>query len=260
MPELPEVENYRRIAEKALKRPIREAVLSRPKIVTGIPARTLPRLLEGRSFTDARRHGKFLFLKLSKAGWLGMHFGLSGGLTYVKKPRVSKGGSLDMVFKDGSRLRYRALFGRLAVLERPEEFIQKAGLGPDALSLTWAQFKKLADSRKKLPAKQLFMDQRNIAGVGNLYSDEALFLTRIHPLTRAGNIPTAKLKRLYANLRKVLKAMVAIRKRGEWLFPKGYIAPSREKGSACPRCRAKLKTVRIGGRVSFFCPKEQAAA
>lgn len=189
-----------------------------------------------------------------------MHFGLSGGLSYAQKPRSAKGGSLDVTFKDGSRLRYRALFGRLAVLNRPEEYIQKAGLGPDALSMDYSRFKKLAELRKKIPVKQLFMDQRNIAGVGNLYSDEALFLTRIHPLTKVGAISEAKLKKLFMNLRKVLKTMVALRKRGEWVFPKGYIAPSREKGSTCPHCRAKLSTVTIGGRVSYFCPKEQAAA
>jgi len=257
MPELPEVSHYARIANLAAGKPVREARLSRPGLLSGIVPSRFSSFLRGQKITAIKRHGKFLLLGLSGKKWLAMHFGLSGLLSYEKKPAPAPGGSLDIVFSDGSRLRYRALFGRLDVVDDPREFVRHLGLGPDTLSLDWKSFWKLARSKNRLTVKAFLMDQKNIAGVGNLYSDESFFRTRIHPLTPLRDIGDVRLKKLFSNLVRILKTVSLGRRRGEWVFPGGYLAPHRERGERCPRCGTPLKMILIGGRKSFFCPKEQ---
>ncbi|HTL70323.1 MAG TPA: DNA-formamidopyrimidine glycosylase family protein [Candidatus Eisenbacteria bacterium] len=257
MPELPEVANYALVARRAIGKRIESADLRRPKILGGVSHGRLEAFLKDQRFTDTRRHGKFLFLRLSGGKWLGLHFGLSGLLSYSLRPKAEEGGVMDVLFEDGSRLRYRGLFGRVDVLEKPEDFIRRLSLGPDAMAVSFERFKSILTERRKTPVKSVFMDQKNLAGVGNLYSDEALFRARIHPLTHAGDLDPREIKRLYDELRRVLAAVTKQRAKGEWVFPKNYLASRRGAEGRCPRCGAALGMLLIGGRSAYFCPKEQ---
>lgn len=260
MPELPEVENYRRIASRAFGKRVRAARLKNPKVVSGIAPSRLTAFLTGRTLRGAARHGKHLFLTFGRGPWLALHFGLSGGLSYEERRAPRKGGALSLEFADGSALHYGALFGRLGLVGSPEEHARDLGLGPDALAVSRADFERIAAARAAFPAKALFMDQRNLAGVGNMYSDEALFRCRVHPLTRVSELSAKDRDCLYAAMRTVLTEMVRVRRRGERPFPKDYLSERREKGGRCPRCGGALRSVTVGGRAAWFCPACQPLA
>lgn len=264
MPELPEVENYRALAGKALGRRVRGSLLKRPGLLSGLSPKALAAALRGRRFTETARIGKNLFLRLDRGarlpdgqGWLSMHFGLSGWLKFeAKEESARKTGTLVVSFEDGSALAYSALFGAVGLVKDPREFARKKKLGPDALAVDRRTFERIMRAKKR-DVKTVLMDQSSLAGVGNLYSDEALFRARIHPCARVEDLDAKKLGRLHAELVKVLKEMVVWRKKGEWVFPPKYLAPLRETGGRCPRCRGRLASRPHGGRKTVFCPRCQ---
>jgi formamidopyrimidine-DNA glycosylase len=256
MPELPELERFKWTAEKALNVPVRSARVLRPRQLTGVSPSRFETLVRGKKLTEARRHGKNLFLKLSAGPWLALHFGLSGSLRIVKSGSAAKGGTLIFELEDGRNLVYSALFGKVSVTPDPGAFVKETGLGPDALDMTFTTFEKIARSGGG-DVKGLLMDQRRIAGVGNMYSDEALFIARVHPKTRIEAMGAGSLRAVYDANRRVLKEMVKTRREGEGNFPEGYFAHLRETGGRCPRCGALAKTLAHGGRKAHYCPKCQ---
>jgi formamidopyrimidine-DNA glycosylase len=256
MPELPEVERFKRIAEETLNIPIRSVRLTRPKLLSGIRLARFQTLFPKARFTQTRRHGKHLFLKIGRAPWMAMHFGLSGYLRVVPKPGATETGTLWFEFQDNRRLVYSALFGKITITTDPDDYIRKAGLGADALSMSFAAFEAIVRSGGG-DIKQVLMDQRRIAGVGNMYSDEALFMARTHPQARAADLDSKTLRKIYDCVKKVLKEMVEARVHGEWNFPKGYLAHLRETGGRCPRCGTLVKTLAHGGRKAHYCPRCQ---
>ena len=104
------------------------------------------------------------------------------------------------------------------------------------------------------------MDQKIIAGIGNIYSDEILFQARINPAERMDNLAPNQLKRLFLEMREVLKTAI-VRGAGSEQYvermPKRFLLPERNKGGRCPRCRSLLKVLKIGGRTAYCCPRCQ---
>ncbi|MDD1679575.1 MAG: hypothetical protein LUO93_10395, partial [Methanomicrobiales archaeon] len=134
-------------------------------------------------------------------------------------------------------------------------FILEKELGPDVLELNEEQFVRLLSGRRGI-IKSALMNQSIFAGIGNIYSDEILFQTGILPTTEVSNLSDRTLVDLYAITRRVLEKGIEVRGEIEKL-PDSYIIPRREKGGVCPRCGTTLKHTAIGGRTSYFCPKDQ---
>ncbi|HXQ44458.1 MAG TPA: DNA-formamidopyrimidine glycosylase family protein [Acidimicrobiales bacterium] len=268
MPELPEVEAYRRLAEGALHRPVATVAVSDPRFVRGTTtARRLTRVLVGASFAAARRTGKLLVLDLDGSTVdgghrLGIRFGMTGRLVVDGRAGVDRLVYSGDYSADGSAARWdRFALGftdggslvvhdpRLlgGVILDPDE----SALGPDALGVTLAQLRD-ALAGSAAPLKARLMDQGRLAGVGNLIADEVLWRASLAPHRRAGSLSPAELRRLHRHLRVTLDELSA--RGGSHL---GDLMPARRRGGRCRRDGAALVRSTVGGRTSWWCPRHQ---
>jgi len=262
VPELPEIEAYRQLAEGALQRPIDRAVLGDRRFARGHGSpRDLLAALAGASFTRARRHGKLLVLDLgapSEGRHLGLRFGMTGRLlldgragverlVYASERDVSAWDRFTVRFEDGGRLVVRdpRLLGG-AELD-PDESV----LGPDALSITAAQLRRALE-HSTVALKTRLMDQHRVAGVGNLIADEVLWRASLAPHRRSGSLTEAEPRRLHRHLRQTLDLL--IHRGGSHL---GDLMAERVPGGRCPRDGTELVRSTVGGRTSWWCPHHQ---
>jgi len=260
VPELIEVEAYRRLAEQALERPIVEVVAPDAWwLKGGLSADVLSDALIGRHFLAARRTGKRLMLDTSDEGpVLGLKFGMTGRLLvdgsagvekleYSSNRDVEAWDRLAVRFADGGDLRVRdprRLGG--AELDPPE-----SRLGPDAAGLSLTGLRHvLGQSRIALKAR--LMDQSKVAGLGNLLVDEALFQAGLDPARPAGGLDDTELKSLHKAIRQTLRNLT---KRGG--SHTGALQPARHRDGACPLDGAPLLRRTIGGRTTYSCPVHQ---
>ncbi|HEY8552972.1 MAG TPA: DNA-formamidopyrimidine glycosylase family protein [Burkholderiales bacterium] len=257
MPELPEVEIFRRrFAANALRRRIDAVGAQRAGVLDGISARQFSARLIGRRFTGVARHGKRLYCRLDRNGWMAVHFGLTGDLVpYRDREPEPAFARVVIDFAGGTRLAYvnRRMIGRIGFVEDPARDVEAKGLGPDALDpkLTAATFRARVGA-KRGPIKAVLMDQAVIAGIGNEYSDEILFQCRLHPLTPAHTLDARALGRLFRATRRVLEKSIAVGADHEKL-PRTYLLRARRAGAPCPRCGGKVARLHIGGRSGYFC-------
>jgi formamidopyrimidine-DNA glycosylase len=100
------------------------------------------------------------------------------------------------------------------------------------------------------------MDQHSIAGIGNVYADEILFHARLRPQRDIPALGPRELKRLFQSLRKVLKKAIEARA-DPARMPRSFLLPRRQRGGRCPRCKARISTIAVGGRTAYYCPKCQ---
>ncbi len=258
MPELPDVESYRRYLDRSgLRREIRRVRVQEPGSLRDVSRQRLSRALKGRRFVDTRRHGKHLFTSVSGSVWLVMHFGMTGRLEHGN-------GSLPdhtrvaYEFADGSWLAFVDMrrLGFVSLTADVDDYVRAQGLGPDALSLSYAALRDLLRSRRGA-LKPALMDQSMVAGVGNVYSDEILFQARLDPRMAASGLEDAQCRRLHRQLRRVLRT-AADRDADPRRVPKGWLLPNREDGVPCPRGRGEVRKLSISGRGAFYCPACQS--
>ncbi len=265
MPELPDVELFKRhLDAHALRQEIRDVAVNDTRILAEVTPKRLATRLKGASFTSSRRHGKHLLVRLSAAGWLTLHFGMTGSLRYftdmADEPPYDR---VRFDFANGRHLAYVnvRLLGRVGLAEDAAAFIRGEDLGPDALDPAFdvAAFKDLLAGRRG-SVKALLMDQSAMAGIGNIYSDEILFQARLHPGARADRLEPKAQRRLFRAMRRVLETAIA-RGAGSEQFlerlPRGYLLRVRETGAACPRCGAAIAQIKASGRSGYFCPRCQ---
>jgi len=247
MPELPEAERARRvIEERALRRTIAavddsDTYVCRPHAPGEIAA-----ALVGRRLESAHRRGKTLWAEVG-GPVLGLHLGMAGRVVVDEGPAPHGWDRFALEFDDGGRLalRDKRRLGR-AVLE-PD----LARLGPDAAEASRPDFRARV-GRGAGPIKARLLDQSAIAGVGNLLADESLWRAGIDPRRRAGELSEPELD----GLRRAVRAATrdAIRKGG---VHTGALIGERLPAGRCPRCGAALATGKVGGRTTWWCPREQ---
>jgi formamidopyrimidine-DNA glycosylase len=257
MPELPDVELFTRYFRKtSLHKNVSSVEVCREKILRNVSRAALGKTLEGTSFTGAVRHGKYLFARTKRGPWLVLHFGMTGSLKYFKgAPEVSPYFRLLLRFAGKGALAFedQRIFGSVRLVRSPEELLQDKELGPDALSLGFPEFARLLSTSRSVIKADL-MDQTKIAGIGNIYSDEILFQSGIHPGAKSGKLPERKARELYRNMRKVL--LMAIQRHADpaRLPFNTYMLPRREKQGECPRSCGVFSHKTIAGRTAYFCP------
>jgi formamidopyrimidine-DNA glycosylase len=247
MPELPEAERARQTIERALHREIvavddSDTYVCRPHAPGEIAA-----ALTGRRLTAAHRRGKFMWVETDDGGPdLGLHLGMAGRIAVDDAP-VPRWDRFVLEFADGGRLalRDRRRLGR-AVIEPDFDHV-----GPDAGEVSRAQFRARI-GRGNTPVKARLLDQRAIAGVGNLLADEILWQAGISPQRRTGSLSDDELDELRRATRRAIRN--AIRRGGAHT---GELNPEREPGGRCPRCGTELSRARIGGRTTYWCPEHQ---
>lgn len=269
MPELIEIEAYRRLAEaKALHRRIAEVIAPDAWwLKGGLTAGALADALVGRSFTLVRRTGKRLVLETSDDGpVLGLRFGMTGRLLVdgaagveqlISSPDrgtpptpgnrdVHAWDRLVVVFGDGGTLAVRDP-RRLGGAElEPDE----ARLGPDAAALTPAALGRVLGT-SRAPLKARLMDQGRVAGLGNLLVDEILYRAGLDPARPAGSLEPAEIRRLAGWIRRTLERLLALGSHA------GELGPARQPGGICPRDGTPLVRRTIGGRTTWSCPTHQ---
>lgn len=262
MPELPEVESYTRyFARHALGQKIARVEVRDERILGEIRTETFVRKLKGREFSSVRRHGKHLFAETSaKATWLHLHFGMSGDLSYYRDrdeaPRFAR---IVFDFANGAHLAFEdmRLFGVADLVSSPDAFIADRGLGPDPIdpAFTFAGFSSLLE-RKRGAIKSLLMTQEAIAGLGNLWVDETLFLASVHPRRSIDRLKKEEARAIYTSMRKLLNDVIARHERGAGM-PAKSLYEHREPGVRCPRCGGTIQRAVVFGRTTYFCAKHQ---
>ncbi len=262
MPELPEVETFRRhIEAHALGRTIAEITLEAPRLLEGIDEATLRKTLLGHRLQTTHRHGKYLFTRLDHGPWLVLHFGMSGEpRAYGPQDPPPPYARLILHFQDGGHLAYidpRKL-GEISLTPDPDRFIHGKGLGPDALAIDWPTFHHLTQGQRGM-IKPWLMDQHHIAGIGNVYSDEILFQTGIHPRHPLPRLGEGDRHRLHHHLHDTLEQAIAAHADPTRL-PPHFLIPQRHPGGRCPRCHTVLEHSKINGRTSWYCPRCQPEA
>lgn len=260
MPELPDVEVYRRrlTASGRLRKRVDEVRVDDERMLDMSPT-TLRRHLKGNRLVDPRVHGKWLLTRIDGDGsWLAMHFGMTGDLaSYGKDDDPPRYERLRLTMSDGGRLGVvsRRLLGGIELTKDPERFAEAHALGPDARSLDADGFLKRLEGRSGA-IKNVLMDQSVLAGIGNVYSDEALFHAHIDPRRKVTDLDERELRRLHGRLQYVIqRAVEAQADRGR--MPNTWLLPHRRRKDAdCPRCGIRLEHGKVGGRTTLWCPKE----
>ncbi|MFH1423616.1 MAG: DNA-formamidopyrimidine glycosylase family protein [Candidatus Nealsonbacteria bacterium] len=242
MPELPEVETIRR--------QLNEKIVGKK--------------LDGKKIVGVRRRAKILMIDFSDGSSLLFHLKLTGQLIF----NGEKGPYTRQIFKfsDGAQLVFNDVrkFGWWKHVKSSKD-IEKT-FGPEALEVELEGFKDLLKKRPNAKIKPLLMDQKFIAGIGNIYSDEILFAAKVQPLRRIKSLMPKEIKAIWLNIGGILKSAIknrgtsernyldALGKKGDYLK---YLKAYRREGQKCPRCPGIIKRIKMGSRSAHFCSKCQ---
>ena len=259
MPELPEVEIYRRRFEEcALRRRIERLEVTDDRILHQTSVAALRAGLEGRRFTATRRHGKHLFARADGGSWLYLHFGMTGDLHCgTDVPRFAR---LVIRFPRRHLLAFEdmRLFGRVGLVDDPDEFIEDKRLGVDPFDTTFGfeVFEQRLSGRRG-SIKALLMNQSVVAGLGNLWVDETLFQAGIDPRAAVERLSLPSRRRIFEAVRRILRTAIERQQKG-LAMPRTYLIVHRELDVLCPRCgRDGLRRTVVAGRTTYFCPAHQ---
>jgi formamidopyrimidine-DNA glycosylase len=255
MPELPEVETFKRYLDRtSLHQRINGVDVRSAHVLKGVSARELAHRLKGHCFESSRRHGKHLFVRADEDVWLRLHFGMTGSLHYLNgDEQPPKTARVLFHFAKDNRLAFddQRKFGEIGLIRTIDEFLRKRGIGPDALDVSFSQFRSILRPHRGA-VKATLLNQKLIAGIGNLYADEILFRARVHPATEARGLNDQDLGKLFRATRYVLERAIASKTDFNRL-PKSWLLTHRGKQGKCPRCGHKLRSATVGGRTSWFC-------
>lgn len=275
VPELPEVETIRRDLEPL--------VVGRTITGVEVDAATLPLLagpgitievlaanLIGRRVASLGRRGKYLLLGLDDGRCLALHLRMTGRLLWRPHEAPVEPFQRAAIFLDGGHdLRWADLrkFGTWRLHDSAHEVIGRLGPEPIDAGLTLAAFRAVLAGRRA-PVKAVLLDQRRLAGLGNIYVDEALFEARIRPDAPAGDLSPAAVKRLFTATREVLER--GIENRGasfrDYVDGQGnegrqhmFVKVFRRTGEPCYTCGTPILRMIVGGRATHYCPRCQPA-
>lgn len=259
MPELPEAEaNRRRIEALCLHRTIEDAAPGDNITYLELPGGNERKRLIGRQFSEARRHGKMIFAGSRSGPWIAIHLGMTGRL----EPRaIGEEPPADpkfiLRFEGGTRLYFlnKRKLGWLRVIDDPDAFIEDAGYGPDALAVSQQRFAEIVGGSRAM-VKSRLMDQRKLAGLGNLWSDELCFASSIAPTRSGSDLSQKQRGMMFETMRAGLERLIAAGSQRSEL-PGDWLVHHREAGAACPRCKGTIRTRKIGSRTSYFCDTHQ---
>lgn len=271
MPELPEVETV----TAGLRNSIVGQRIRSARLLTKQLARVNPKnfsgMVSGKTIEVVRRKGKQIIFELSDGWVLWVHFMMTGKfwLLGLDKPKTKFDGAVFELQPLGKKLVFydQRRFGRLKLLRKEElgGLKEYACLGPDALEISADEFVRRLKKRKRM-LKPLLLDQTTVAGLGNIYADESLFLAKIHPTATSSRLSNGKLSGLYSSVQKVLTR--AIRAGGSSIRDysavdgrRGYFQIEHKvyqrTGERCLVCGGKIKRIVAAQRSTHFCPRCQ---
>ena len=276
MPELPEVETVVRGLRRSriVGHDVSDVRIGWQRTIAAVDPETFRHQLVGTCITNIERRAKFIVLSLSSGFSLLIHLRMTGSLR-VSASSVPRDPHerVAVVFTDDRELRFRDTrkFGRWYLTRHPEDILGKLGPEPLSDAFTAASFIKMLRSHRRM-LKPLLLDQRFLAGLGNIYVDEALFAARLHPCRIASTIRPAAARRLHESIRAVLELGVArmgtslghgavnfysvAGRRGR---NQDALQVFRRDGEPCPVCGQLIERMIVGQRSTHYCKRCQPA-
>jgi formamidopyrimidine-DNA glycosylase len=274
MPELPEVETVRAgIAPVLEGARIIHAAIDDPRLVRPHGPEIVAAELVGERVQRVDRRGKYLIVRFESGRVLLIHLRMTGSLRHGRSGTLADDPYRRAVLRldNGSDVAYRDVrrFGTWELLE-PDELrgYLASRLGPEPLGTISAARLGQRLAGRRAPLKAALLDQRTVAGLGNIYVDEALWFARLNPLRPAGSLERDELRRLHRGIRKALR--LGIERQGATL--RDYARPDGENGGMqeefhvygrdgepCDRCGAPIAKTRVAGRGTHYCPRCQSA-
>jgi formamidopyrimidine-DNA glycosylase len=259
MPELPDVELFKRSLDRTLlHRRIEHARVLDTTLLDGVSRQKLAGALVGRRLDRTRRLGKFLGARAQDHGWLVLHFGMTGELRAWRRRRDPPAfTALLLQFQGGAGLACtsRRRLGRITFVRDLARFREREHLGPDARAVGQDEFAGRVRKRHAR-IKTVLMDQKALAGLGNVYADEILFHSRVRPERRANELTGKEVRAIHRWLGRVLDRAIDCRADPR-AMPRTWLLPRREDGRPCPRCNGAIRLRTLGGRPTCFCEKCQ---
>jgi len=232
-------------------------------------ASSFKRQLVGRTVIELSRRGKYLRFELDNGSTLVIHLRMTGRLTAADHPirkDLKKYLRLLLCFEDETCIAFNDArrFGKTFILKasEAEEYWEKMGPEPLDRSFNAARLKKILGKRNR-PIKSFLLDQHMVAGIGNIYADEALYRARIHPTCPAYELSDDEIERLVGSIKTTLRSAIAHKgssidtyrdsegKRGKF---QDTFSVHRREGEPCPACGHIIEKIKAGGRGTYFCP------
>ncbi len=269
MPELPEVETtINELKPGITGKYIRSVEVFTPNTISGMTAEQFSRELAGHQILDVSRRGKFLVFSLDGAKKWIAHLRMTGAMLLKKNgDKPDKFIRVIIHLKGGTAVHFRDVrrFGRMWLVEDEKSLLGNLGVEPLSEAFCPAGLAEVFKNRET-PVKTLLLNQKLIAGIGNMYADEALHQARIHPLKAAGKLTAGECRRLCEAIQLVLRK--GIKSKGAstdtFIRPDGNkgeahleFQVAHRKGQECPVCRETIERITVGQRGTFFCPSCQ---
>ncbi|MGX4763250.1 DNA-formamidopyrimidine glycosylase [Holzapfeliella sp. JNUCC 72] len=272
MPELPEVETVRKTLTSQVQGKTIESVdIIYPNIVSG-DANQFKTKLKGKTIERIDRIGKYLLFRLSHDLTIVSHLRMEGKYRLIlPESPIQKHEHLSILFTDGTQLRYDDVrkFGRLQLvetgMERIETGIRHLGYEPNQAEFTTPYFYQALQKKKK-NIKNTLLDQSVVSGLGNIYVDEVLWLSHIHPLTRAQDLTESEVADLRQAINEEIKLAIELNgttirsyhdsNGNEGKF-QSFLHVYGKQGMPCERCQTLIEKIKVNGRGTSFCPSCQ---
>lgn len=261
MPELPDVAVFKKYMDRtALHQKIDQTRVFDDYVIKDVTKQTVQRRLSGHTFESTRRHGKHLFAEIGNdGGWLELHFGMTGYLRYSgDKEALPDETRLRFDFENGKHLAYacRRKLGQVRIVNDLDQFLDDQKLGPDALDEVDAETFLDRVGQRSGSIKTTLTNQKVLAGLGNIYTDEILFQAGVHPQSDVSDIDEDDLRDLHEKMKEVLTAAIRAKADPEEM-PSNFLLPHRTEGNDCPQCGGSIRKIDVGGRSTYLCPKCQ---
>ncbi|MHB8169315.1 MAG: bifunctional DNA-formamidopyrimidine glycosylase/DNA-(apurinic or apyrimidinic site) lyase [Thermoleophilia bacterium] len=272
LPELPEVETIMRQLQPLLPGKVigRVDVLD-PRITAPVTPTAFSRSLKGKQIEAVTRRGKYLRLELAGGEVLVIHLRMTGVLSFEAAGKHAARPHLRLVieFAGGGALLFQdqRRFGTATLLDpvRAQTYFSRLGPEPLERSFNAARLRELLTGRRR-PVKSLLLDQHVVAGIGNIYADEALYRAGIRPTREAGDISAGEAARLSAAIKSTLRDAIALQgssidtyrdSRGRRGRFQETFRVHRRAGEPCPGCAGEIVKIKLGGRGTYYCPRCQ---
>jgi len=267
MPELPEVETIKNeLAPWVAGQCLTKVTILDPKVVCGSAAKGVRRGLVGHKIESLERRGKYLIFHLSNGRSLILHLRMTGSLL-LDPEEVGRYARAVFHLSNGRRFVFndRRRLGRMWLVDDASAVVCK--LGPEPLDKRFtAILLRERLGRHHIPIKAALLDQRIVAGIGNMYADEALFAARIHPLRKADDLSRKEARTLHNSIRRILRAAIGskgasvdtyVRPQGELGTAHFDFKVAHKGGELCPVCGCTIERVVVQNRGTYFCPNCQ---
>jgi formamidopyrimidine-DNA glycosylase len=268
MPELPEVQTFKKYFDRtSLHKKITNVTCKSASLIKKASYKQVQKTLIGKEFISSKRKGKFLIATIQKSPYkLVFHFGMTGSLAYGKEDKLSikdkKYAKFIINFPKDYELLWidKRKFGKIYLVKDIKEVKTLAHMGPDALSLTKTQFLKLLKEKEAKNIKAFLMDQQDIAGIGNNYSNEILFQSGIDPHKKIKELSTKERTHMYTVMKNIFKKAISLKPTGDTSyseFPNSWLL-AHKKDMRCPKNKNhKLSKTTIAGRSAIYCKTDQ---